>query len=309
MEFANELILQNAAYEQVVSHCLYNGISMEKLCIMALNTNLISANYIEKLGKHVIQTCEQAKLEVPEEAYELISNALLREQQTDQFCWVSYAGTLLRILNPYSPMVADMDGDYLGLRLWEAEICALEWMEQEFDCNPQVFAESDVLEIGCGVSLAAFAALERMHANTITLCDYNPRVMDNLQVMVERKNLKKNVNLVQLDWNKPQIDLSVFPSFIIAADCVYDPNDIPNFIRTLNTMLQARREVSRCLLVCSVRNPKTFQALELELSKYDKLLLVEQQQCAPARYSVNSTHMMTKNWKREEVVLWMLQCA
>lgn len=294
------LLRQNASFQHVIAAATASGVSMSELCELASALlGEVSAGYLQRLGKEIASACGEG--EVPEAAYELISNAMCApiDKQDEGFCWVSYDDTRIRILDPHCAMVADLDGDFLGLRLWEAEICALEWMV----ANPHRVARGDVLEIGCGVSLAGFAALEAMGASSLTLCDYNPRVMDNLQVMLARKPaaVAQRTRLVQLDWNLPKRELAVRPSLIIAADCVYDPNDIPNFVRTLVELMEP---AATCLLVCSVRNPKTYAALTLELTKHR--LRVEREEPGPPRYSASSTHMMTRNWKRQDVELFSL---
>jgi len=295
---------QNAPVEDVIEACRQQSRANDDVVRSTVKdlfeSSVISLSYKARMAKLVQQSFNEDE-ELQDLAAEVLASSYLAP--ADNFCWVDYGETLIRLINPYAPQNTQLIGDVIGLLLWEAEICVLEWLE----AHPEYVRDSKILEIGAGVGLAGFAAVQRLGAKNATLTDTNSKVLENLEVIRKRVDTGDSINVECLEW----YDLNSLGRFkshnlIIAADCLYDPNDVPTFVQMMKVLLNhPHRPVA--LLACSVRNRNTFQKLmdELNVSGFE----LEPSPVSPEqqRYSRRTTHMFTKDWTNSRVEIFLVR--
>ena len=239
--------------------------------------------------------------EIPEHVLAISSTAIGHENQP--FCWVHYAGVSVRVLNPFIPLDMNVGDSQIGLRLWEAEVCVLEWIYM----HSHIIKNRRILELGAGVGLAGLSCLH-LGAKHVTLTDSNSKVLENLQIISQQSPFPDQLVVRRLEWTK---DFALIKAeflthdFLLAADCVYDPNDVAAFVETISTLLQVEPN-ALALIACSVRNRDTFNILLQELTK--RSLSVSEQVLSEGtkKFSSNVTHMLTKSWKRENVIIFLV---
>src|SRR5690606_26659917 len=102
------------------------------------------------------------------------------------------------------------------------------------------------------VGLAGLAANHRLSASRVTLTDTNAKVLENLKQNASILPRHEAIEIRCLEWQDMDQVRSFGPyDFIIAADCVYDPHDVPAFVQVLRYFLEANSK-SYVLLACTV---------------------------------------------------------
>ena len=293
------LFRQNAAPDEVLAAFKNSNWSDSQIGAL-LRSEDVSADYVSKVAKAIISNHANASEDFQEAAMEVISRAFLKEKEL--MIWVEYGGTRVRVLNPYVSLEVQGDAQ-IGLRIWEAEICVLEWLEAHSDSVKGL----SVLELGAGVGLAGVAAAERFGAQFVTLTDASPRALENLHVIAQKSPRHDVIKVECLQWfDSEQVSAMRPHDFIIAADCVYDPKDIPALTNTLEAFFEKNSKTT-CLFACSIRNRETFKLLLEKLTASTRVSFAETSipECN-YRYSTNATHVFTKRWLRSNVILFIL---
>jgi len=129
--------------------------------------------------------------------------------------------------------------------LWPSSVA----LAEEILCGPPIDADTDVLEIGCGLGLAGIAA--GLRGASVVLTDYLPEAVD-----AARLNWEENIGTVphvrQMDWRVPDPDLAAH--LILASDVAYEErafsplsNAFRRLLRPGGTILLAepQRRISR----------------------------------------------------------------
>jgi predicted nicotinamide N-methyase len=303
-----ELFKQNVLIEDVIDSSTEHDWSVDNLCEKLLSNpemDFVSPSYKAKFAREILNRFANTLSEdTHERLMEIVAKSFSYSSQ--QLCIVEYGGTKVRVLDPYTTAKTTSGDAQVGLRLWEAEICVLEWLE----ANSEMIENKDVVELGAGVGLAGLAAAERLGAKSVTLTDTSAKVLENLQINVQTSKLAKvKASVVCLDWHDEVAARAIGDhQFIIAADCVYDPNDVPAFVQTLEILLKRTQGIV-ALVASSIRNRKTFDKLLTELSSTTVNI---QETAIPAnhqRYSNRAAHMFTRNWERTNVVMHLLSYA
>lgn len=308
---AGDLAKQNAAPSFLVEASIRTGWNANELCFELFQSagwsSRLSPEYTALLAKHVLSSL-QDRLEA--DSLELVMQTLSTAYGAapHQFCWVCYGNTWCRVLNPHVPLDSSLGDAQIGCRLWEAEVCVLEYLE----ANPHFVRNKSVLELGCGVGLAGIACI-KLGATQVTLTDANSKVLENTQFCVDANCKDNSVSVAALEWSDPH-GADKFPvhQVILAPDCVYDPHDVPMFVQTTMGLLHKGGEHSQALIASSIRNPATFSVLLEQLDRipnlsYERFSIHEPEQAGESRYCNNTTHMLTKNWSRESVAMIKLQ--
>lgn len=302
------LYVQNAIPSDVVSGLVEaNWTEDDILNKLFKPPSRISKEYKARVAHELLNILdEKASDDFKEAMNDIISESLCtstNQTDDDAFCWVNYTDTWIRVLNPYFSKKSVTGHAQIGLRLWEAEVCCLEYLEYA----SALVKDKRVLEVGAGVGLAGIAAVERLGARHLIISDFSIEVLENLRRIVKQSPAANKIEIRGLDWHfEEQVKTFHDHNFIIAADCVYDPTDIDNFINTIETLLVVGVGTT-ALIACSVRNEKTYSALRARLNRspvlVEKVSLEKDQEV----YSNNASHMFTKKWSRSSVALMLLR--
>lgn len=146
-----------------------------------------------------------------------------------------------------------------------------------------IFTDQIVLELGSGTGLTGLVAARCTEMKQLYLTDYAPQVLQNLRYNVEinQQMLEElyerpcRVQVLCLDWETWEWESQEFvgemPSIIIAADCVYDVQGLPQLVGCLNRFFRSSNNDCNskfALFASTVRNEATFARflVELELS-------------------------------------------
>ena len=87
--------------------------------------------------------------------------------------------------------------------------------------SAQDFENQTVLDLGCGLGITG--AVVAAKGGKVTLGDYAPPALDFAKV--NTWPWRQNVHIRKIDWRKDHLDLTF--DRIVAADILYDRNDIP----------------------------------------------------------------------------------
>jgi predicted nicotinamide N-methyase len=144
----------------------------------------------------------------------------------------------------YTPKTLDlfMDPDDvfhnfpLWAKIWEAAIVLSEYLA---GIPPE--PEKRFLEIGSGMGIAGIVASSFGHH--VTLTEYNPDALNFARANAEKNLPSPNANLeiVQLDWNKPNLKGSF--DIIFASEIIYNDRDYQPILRIFKKFLKPGGEI------------------------------------------------------------------
>jgi len=220
----------------------------------------------------------------------------------------------VRVLDPFSGE-ASARGDTLGLRLWEAELVLTEALLGE--AGGVSARRRRVVELGAGTGLAGLAAAVVCGAARVTLTDKLPLALRNLEwaaaAAARRAPTACPIHVRALDWEHgAQLRAACACDLVLAADCIYDPHDVPGFAEAV---VAAAREGATVLMAQSVRNRATYAALLAALREkggradVDVDADVREREAAPVRRVFHSRlcHMLVRDWRDSEVRLLVVR--
>ena len=99
---------------------------------------------------------------------------------------------------PVSVFVNEIElGAGVGAKVWKAA----HLLANELASAPCVCRGKDVLEVGSGVGLCGLLA-GKLSASSVTLSDFEPRILTSLRKVVVGNRLKSSTRVVKLDWRK-----------------------------------------------------------------------------------------------------------
>ena len=295
------LLRQNVTVDCFLEAVTTRQCSAHDLSVLLTNASSVDLSYRAKIAKAYIAKDGDLGADDKELLLEIISSAMLLEGQV--FTWVEYGGTRVRVLNPYGGDNKVIGHAQLGLTLWEAEICTLEWLE----IHPEFVKGRSILELGAGVGLAGIAAVERLGAKAVTLTDSDDMVLENLAEIIAKSPKRAHLKVQCLEWrDSAQVANTEQHDLVIAADCIYDPNDVPIFVKALSYLFEGSKD-KQGILAYSIRNKSTFDLLMAALKeagfKLEPTFLTEQSE----KYCTRTSHMFTKSWSRSNVALFLLR--
>lgn len=93
-------------------------------------------------------------------------------------------------------------------------------------------AETEVLELGCGLGLVGLAGL--LHGWRVTFSDHDPNAVRCALLNARRNGLAERASGLVLDWRRP---LERRWPVILGSDLTYEPQTIPSLVELLSRML------------------------------------------------------------------------
>ena len=103
-----------------------------------------------------------------------------------------------------------------GLHLWEAGIILARWVFY----HREIFAGKSVLELGTGVGIGGLAVCQFSEKSSVTMSDYNERVIENIRLNVRKNAMQQRSSVIRLDWTEYAKFDGKF-DFIIGSDLIY----------------------------------------------------------------------------------------
>lgn len=91
---------------------------------------------------------------------------------------------------------ASFSEGFLGWETWNAAIVFASWIYK----NKNVIENANVIELGCGTSLAGIACA-RNGAAHVTLTDHNEAILKYAQINADANECAQTVTVSYLDWN------------------------------------------------------------------------------------------------------------
>ncbi|KAL8787826.1 MAG: hypothetical protein Q9213_002013 [Squamulea squamosa] len=141
--------------------------------------------------------------------------------------------------------LCEENGERMARHVWDGGVVLAAWVmnSMEFVQLPDG-VPLNVLELGSGCGTAGLAFGMRLNCHLI-LTD-----VDDDALRYAEKNARKSRNIFKcewesraLDWNEPdRLKLDGPLDFIVASECIYNPDSIPGLVRTLSYLV---RESSR----------------------------------------------------------------
>lgn len=110
-----------------------------------------------------------------------------------------------------------------GIHQWESGIVLARYV---LSINPS----GSILELGSGSGLVGITAAKFTSASSVTLSDYNAKVLENIQSNLRRNNAHAQVTF--LDWTNPAT-YTAKADLIVGSDLIYDGAPIEMLINTI----------------------------------------------------------------------------
>eukprot|EP00898_Chlorokybus_atmophyticus_P000898 jgi/Chlat1/1809/Chrsp135S02127 len=140
-----------------------------------------------------------------------------------------------------------------GLLLWPGATALAAFIHK----HPQIFANKDVIELGCGGAGVCAMSLSAVGARSVLATDGD---VDTLELL--RKNLAHNVESIptieliktqRLRWDHPDdisdINIKLF-DIIVGADVVYSESNLPKLFRTAAALISTTNNPHARLILC-----------------------------------------------------------
>lgn len=263
---------------------------------------------------------------------------------------------VVRVLDPYAvdeeemnstlaPSSAIIGGHHqIGLRLWPCELFVMEFLHDELFVHnrrtkyfPQletgVESGGVVLELGAGVGLAGFWCLERGGASRLLLTDFSDTVLENLRVStgfydntpsLKDPTVRRCARVARLDWRTyldagetvgedPMVNAT---TLVIAADVIYDPNDVDAFLAALVSVM-TRTPSCVALVAYTERNSSTFSVFLERLALVNetnphfrkRVSRICTHKDVPQRYHYRAVHLFDRgdSVRRNEIRLFVIE--
>jgi predicted nicotinamide N-methyase len=125
-----------------------------------------------------------------------------------------------------------------GVHQWESGIVLARWCIG----NEDRIRNARVLELGSGTGLAGICCEKYCRASSVTLTDYNAKVLENIERNKEL-NLSQ-VRVVRLDWTQPSSYIDDKFDIIIGSDLVYIGAPISQLADTIQHHLAPNGELT-----------------------------------------------------------------
>ncbi|PIO58958.1 hypothetical protein TELCIR_19591 [Teladorsagia circumcincta] len=152
-----------------------------------------------------------------------------------------------------------------GLSLWQAS-CDL----ANFLCRFVDLSNARVLELGAGCGLTGIAVARSFCNSLVSLSDYDPKVLEQLEFNVQENfgKVHSSVQVLNIDWTSFDIaQLLNAPDVVIAADVVYDSKILPALCGVLRSCLQTSQK-SRAYVASTLRDPMTMRIFRENLDTH-----------------------------------------
>ncbi|KAL8946361.1 MAG: hypothetical protein Q9222_007230 [Ikaeria aurantiellina] len=136
--------------------------------------------------------------------------------------------------------IREANRETIAHHIWDGGLILTAWLLSCPDCLESPIGEScTVLELGtgCGIVSLAFGATRRQSSLILTDLDVGALVYAKRNARGCRALIEGAWHCTPLDWAKPhEFDLSQPLDFIIASECIYNSDSIPDLVRTLSTL-------------------------------------------------------------------------
>jgi len=206
-----------------------------------------------------------------DELAEFLSRELQRSE-SGEWGWQQYGFPGKDIFGAIRVNIAADGMRTAGLLPWGAGLKLCELIVQ----MPDVFKGRNVLELGSGVGLTGLF-LTNLAKQTM-LTDINDDILENMVVNVVANDLNR-VKVRKLDWRKPVLFEESW-DLVLAADCIYDPRDIPALVDLL-MMLLHQNNGAEIWFLFSERNDNTSIQFLDEVNAKPDVSVVEWSQALP----------------------------
>ncbi|RCN36685.1 hypothetical protein ANCCAN_17443 [Ancylostoma caninum] len=232
------------------------------LCSDVLEKYPVRKSYRRKLLKQLIDIMDRSGIEILDVLYAACASCMLDSAE------YSFRIFLTQNLDDVLVVLRESNQQLCygttGLSLWQAS-CDL----ANFLCCFTNMSNKNVLELGAGCGLTGIAIARTFSGCSVTLSDYDPKVLSQLEFNVG-ENMDKacsQIKVLNLDWTTFSTDqLDEIPDIVIAADVVYDCSILPALCGVMRMCLSAKQGC--CAYVAStLRDPLTLEAFRDKLDE------------------------------------------
>ncbi|EYC31963.1 hypothetical protein Y032_0003g1331 [Ancylostoma ceylanicum] len=232
------------------------------LCSNILEQYPVRKSYRRNLLKQLIDLLDRCGIEILDELYTACASCMLDSAEYSFRIFLTQ--NLDKVLVVLRESNQQLCYGTTGLSLWQAS-CDL----ANFLCCFTNMLNKSVLELGAGCGLTGIAIARNFSGCSVTLSDYDPKVLSQLDFNVG-ENMDKacsQIKVLNLDWTTFSMDqLDKIPDVVIAADVVYDCSILPALCGVLRMCLSAKQGC--CAYVAStLRDPLTLKAFRDKLDE------------------------------------------
>ncbi|KAI4152558.1 MAG: hypothetical protein LQ341_000697 [Variospora aurantia] len=147
--------------------------------------------------------------------------------------------------------ICEDNGESIGRHIWDAAIALAAWLlkykakVQQADGKQHCILE---LGSGCGLVGLVLASMSQNQNCRLILTD-----LDNESLKLAKYNARGSREAFNsvwqcctLDWTEPQkFSTDQYPVLIVASDCIYNVDNIPDLVRTFSYLVRQSRESSK----------------------------------------------------------------
>ncbi|KAI5299929.1 hypothetical protein KEM56_002870 [Ascosphaera pollenicola] len=149
-----------------------------------------------------------------------------------------------------------------GFRTWEAALHLGTFLSTP--AGKALVQGKNVIEIGCGVGFLSMYCLKCLDVQSITACDMEQGLIDNIDHCIEKNRLDPRRITTRLwDWSdsfnvqSKEGQRSTF-DVAIGADLIYHPEIVPLLLRAIQTLFK-HHGVKQFIISATLRNQATFE--------------------------------------------------
>ncbi|KAL8955218.1 MAG: hypothetical protein Q9193_006843 [Seirophora villosa] len=147
--------------------------------------------------------------------------------------------------------IFEKNGESIARHIWDAAIALAVWLLKHQEKVQQVDGKRNcILELGAGCGLVGLvlASMSENQNCQLILTDVDD---DSLKLARYNARLSRNAfnsvwQCCTLDWREPQkFSTDQHPTIIVASDCIYNADNIPDLVRTFSHLVRRSCESSK----------------------------------------------------------------
>ncbi|KAL8693122.1 MAG: hypothetical protein Q9224_003815 [Gallowayella concinna] len=137
--------------------------------------------------------------------------------------------------------ICEENGESMARHVWDGGVVLAAWLNSSLTIEQHIDdAPLSILELGTGCGTAGLAFSTRWSCHTI-LTDENDEALTFAKYNAQKfRNTYNNTwECHPLDWSQPQkYKLDRPLDFIVASECIYNPDSIPGLVRTISYLVR-----------------------------------------------------------------------
>jgi len=210
-------------------------------------------------------------------------NKSIKEKYVDPY-QLQIAGHVIPLLQGNVTELSEV-----GMTVWDGSIIMNNYLERQFNKNPNYLADKRVLELGSGIGVTAIAAA--LLGAKVTATDNNSDVLEILKTNVKNVShiVKHPITVTAFEWGSNLSQLNPPYDIILGADVVYGEGVVP-LIQTLRA-LSTPAYKTEIIITCEDHNPEAWASFKNLAEESYGIQYISQSEL-DEKYQTKSIHLI-----------------